>query len=236
MAQVDAERPGLFPLGSIIISCQAPEGSPLRHPRVMALMAQAAVEGGASGIRAAGAADVKEIKRSVPVPVIGLVKRRYPDSAVYITPTFEDAIDVARAGADAIAIDATVRRRPGGVSTEELIDRITGELGLPVVADVDAVDAALAAASAGAAFVASTLSGYTGGIVPEGPDIDLVGQLHDVIDRPILAEGRYREPLEIQAAFRAGAHAVVIGGAVTDPRGLTRRLVDAVRANMGSGA
>jgi N-acylglucosamine-6-phosphate 2-epimerase len=192
----------------------------------MVYMARAAVAGGASGIRAAGVADITAIRDAVSVPIIGLVKRRVDGYPVYITPTFEDAAVVARAGADAIALDATARPRPGGEMIEGLLARIDRELGLPVVADVDSVESAVRAAHAGAACVATTLAGYTEGPVPSGPDIDLVAAINQSTDCPVFAEGRYQEPRHVEAALRAGAHAVVVGEAVTDPVALTQRLVE----------
>lgn len=213
--------------GLLIVSCQARDGGPLDDPDTMALFARAAVAGGAGGIRACGAEDVLRIRGAVDVPLIGLTKRTVTGSPVYITPTFDDAADVAAAGADLVAIDATNRNRPDGVRVADLISRITSELGIGVVADVDSVEASRLAARAGATFVATTLAGYTSGAVPEKPDIELVARIADATGHPLIAEGRYREPDEVAAAFRAGATAVVVGKAITDPIALTRRLVAA---------
>lgn len=214
--------------GRLIVSCQAPAGSPLEGPATMTLLARAAVLGGAGGIRARGAHDVAAIKAAVAVPVIGLVKRPVADSPVYITPAFSDAYELVAAGADLVAIDATLRPRPGGVTAAELIARIQGELGVGVVADVDSVRAGRAAAEAGATAVASTMAGYTGH--PRGrhgPDVTLVRRLVAAVACPVIAEGRYATPRQVAAAFAAGATAVVVGAAITDPVSLTRRLVSA---------
>ncbi|MBX3030302.1 MAG: putative N-acetylmannosamine-6-phosphate 2-epimerase [Chloroflexi bacterium] len=210
--------------GVLIVSCQARADSPLASPEVMAVLAHAAVLGGAGGIRACGAADIRHIRSVVDVPLIGLTKRTVADSPVYITPTFVDAAEVVASGADLVAIDATDRARPERVDVRDLITRIVSELGVGVVADVDSVAAAKVAATAGAAFVATTLAGYTAGHVPAGPDIDLVRRIADEIGGPVIAEGRYQHPDQVEAAFRAGAHAVVVGKAITDPIALTRRL------------
>jgi N-acylglucosamine-6-phosphate 2-epimerase len=214
--------------GRLVVSCQAPEGSPLDAAETMAILARAAVAGGAGGIRARGAAHVAAIKAAVDVPVIGLVKRRVPGSPVYITPTFEDARVLVEAGADLVAIDATLRPRPDGIGAAALIQRIEQELGVGVVADVDSVRAGRAAAAAGATAVASTLAGYTGDAPPDRrPDLRLVRRLVDALDRPVIAEGRYATPAQVGAAFACGAHAVVVGEAITDPVALTRRLAAA---------
>ena len=213
--------------GGLVVSAQAPPGSPLRAPELMAAMARAAAAGGARAIRAEGAADVRAIKAAVGLPVIGLRKRELADSEVYITPELRDAGELVAAGADAIALDATLRPRPGGQSAADFIARLRAELGVPLLADVDGFEAGVAAREAGADAVATTLSGYTGGEVPAEPDIELVRRLAAELDCPVLAEGRYGTPDAVRAAFGAGAHAVVVGTAITDPLALTRRFAAA---------
>jgi len=216
---LEAMREGL------VVSVQAPPDSPLANPETMSAIARAAELGGAAGIRADGAADVRAIKRAVAVPVIGLLKRDMPGSPVRITPSVGDARAVAGAGADVVAVDATLRARPNGMTTGDFLAALVGELGRPVLADVDSLEAAVAACAAGAAAVATTLSGYTcDDPTPDRPDLELVGRLARELDRPVLAEGRYATPDDVRAAFDAGAFAVVVGAAITDPVTLTRRL------------
>jgi N-acylglucosamine-6-phosphate 2-epimerase len=212
--------------GGLVVSVQAPEGSPLRDTSLMVALARAAEMGGAAGIRAEGAADVAAIKRTVGVPVIGLRKRPVAGSDVYITPGLEDARTVAAAGADIVAVDATLRPRPGGLGAERFLELVTRELPQPILADVDSLEAGRAARAAGAAAVATTLAGYTdvdpAGGPPAAPDIELVAALAGELDCPVLAEGRYATPALARAAFDAGAFAVVVGTAITDPVALTR--------------
>jgi N-acylglucosamine-6-phosphate 2-epimerase len=212
--------------GGLVVSVQADPGSPLDDPAHTAAIAAAAVAGGAGAIRAEGAADIAAVKAAVPVPVIGLRKRDVPGSDVRITPALEDAREVAAAGADVIALDSTQRPRPGGARIDELLGEVA-ELGRPVLADVDSLAAGVAARRAGASAVATTLSGYTSGPVPTAPDLELVAALARELDCPVLAEGRYAEPEAVEAAFRVGAFAVVVGTAITDPTALTRRLAAA---------
>jgi N-acylglucosamine-6-phosphate 2-epimerase len=230
--------------GGLVVSVQAPPGSPLRAPEHMAAMARAAAAGGARAIRAEGAADVRAIKASVGIPVIGLRKRELPDSPVYITPELRDAGELVAAGADAIAFDATRRERPGGVDVATFVERLRAEIEAPLLADVDTFEAGVAARQAGADAVATTLAGYTGeapaapgagaadaalgrraGAAGGEPDLELVRRLAAELDCPVLAEGRYSTPEHVAAAFEAGAHAVVVGTAITDPLALTRRFV-----------
>ena len=209
--------------GGLVVSVQASPGTPLDAPAHIAAMARAASLGGAAGIRVVEVAAVKE---AVELPVIGLRKRRVEGSEVYITPTFEDARAVAAAGADIVAVDATLRPRPDGVELAALV----AELPVPVLADVDCREAGHAAREAGAAAVATTLAGYTGnGPTPTTPDIDLVEVLAAELDCPVLAEGRIATPDQARAAFDAGAFAVVVGTAITDPLALTRGFAAAAR-------
>ena len=223
--------------GGLVVSVQAPAGSPLGQTAHMVAIARAAEAGGAVGIRAEGGSDIAAIRAAVAVPVIGLKKRRVPGSEVYITPQLEDAREVAAAGADLIALDATGRGRPGGESVEQLIAAVAGELGRPVLADVDSLEAAKSARRAGAAAVATTLAGYTvPGPVPTEPDLELVARLAAELDCPVLAEGRYGSPDAVRTALAAGALAVVVGAAITDPMALTRRFAAATRSSDGAPA
>jgi N-acylglucosamine-6-phosphate 2-epimerase len=212
--------------GSLVVSCQAPADSPLASPDIIAAMARAAVMGGARAVRLNGDDDVRAVRSAVSVPIIGLLKRRVDGSPVYITPTVEDAVDIANAGADLVAVDATLRVRPGGMTGPGLVARLR-TLGIAVVADVDAADAGLEAARAGAEFVASTLAGYTSGSTPSEPDLDLVHELASGGVARVIAEGRYHQPAQVRAALDAGAFAVVVGQAITNPVAITRRFVDA---------
>ena len=213
--------------GTLVVSCQAGPGNPFHSPEPMALMARAAEAGGAGAIRANGARDVAAIRAVTDLPIIGLNKLGDP-AGVFITPTYDSAVGVAQAGADLIALDGTLRPRPDGQRLDRQIARIHEELGVQVLADVDSVDAGLAARAAGADLVATTLSGYTNGRTPTGPDVELVRQLAAKLDCPVVAEGRIRTPEHVRAVCDAGAYAVVVGHAITNPMDITARLVSAI--------
>ena len=221
--------------GGLVVSVQAPEDSPLKETSYMVAVARAAAAGGAAGIRAEGGPDVAAIRAAVSLPIIGLRKRRVPESEVYITPELADAHELAAAGADIVAVDATLRPRPGGVTASDFITAISRELPQPLLADVDSVEAAVAAREAGAAAVATTLAGYTGAAPPPAePDLELVARLAAELDCPVLAEGRYGSPAAVAAALEAGAFAVVVGAAITDPLALTRRFAAGARRTSGA--
>lgn len=216
-----------LPAGALVVSCQAHADSPLHGPRPMALMALAAEAGGAHGIRANGPADVAAIRAVTRLPIIGIHKIGDP-RGVFITPTAEAADGVVRAGADIVAVDATTRPRPDGGTLAAQIRHIHETWGVPVMADVDTLDAGLAARAAGADLVATTLAGYVGGTAPDEPDLHLVAALAERLDCPVVAEGRIRTETHVRLARAAGAHAVVVGTAITNPLELTKRFVRAM--------
>ncbi|MBF8192210.1 N-acetylmannosamine-6-phosphate 2-epimerase [Nonomuraea sp. K274] len=217
-----------FPARSLLVSCQAAATSPLHGPGPMTMMARAAEQAGAVAIRANGPADVAAIAGAVGVPVIGINKTG-DRAGVYITPTLAAAAEVIRAGAALVALDGTTRPRPDGLTLAEQVSAIHDGYGVPVMADVDGYEAGLAAREAGADLVATTLSGYTGpGPVPAEPDVELVAKLAGALDCPVVAEGRYTTPELFRAALDAGAYAVVIGTAITNPGAITRRFLGAL--------
>jgi len=219
----------VFPRG-LIVSCQALENEPLHGSDIMARMAIAAEMGGAVGIRANTPEDIRAIRAAVKLPIIGIYKREYEDSEVYITPTFAEAQAVAEAGADMIALDATPRPRPRGETLDQLIDRIHRELDLPIMADCSTVEEGLRAAELGADVVSSTLAGYTPySRKTEGPDFEMLAELLDRLAIPIFAEGRFHTPEQVARALEMGCYAVVVGGAITRPQEITARFTAAIR-------
>lgn len=212
--------------GRLVVSCQAQPGEPLHGPDHMTAMALSAVAGGAAGIRCESPSDIRAIRAAVDLPLIGLWKQGR--EGVYITPTLEAALAVAEAGADLVAIDATVRPRPDGRRLDETIDELSRR-GIPVMADVSNLAEGIAASAAGAAVVSTTLAGYT----PEtrgvsAPDLGLVAALARELTIPVFAEGRISTPDQLAAAFDAGAWSVVVGGAITRPAVITASFVAAL--------
>lgn len=197
----------------------------------MAAMAVAAEQGGAVGIRANGPGDVRAIRRATSLPIIGIYKRRDLSPDVYITPDVASARAVIRAGADIVAVDGTARPRPGGVTLAELVRAIKGTHNVLVMADISTVEEASAAVAASADIVATTLSGYTPATAHRraGPDLDLIRELVARVRVPVIAEGRFWTPEEVCQAISLGAHAVVVGTAITNPEAITVRFVRALQ-------
>ena len=214
--------------GGLIVSCQALPYEPLFGPEIMARLAVAAEAGGAAGIRANSPADIAAIRAVTSLPLIGLSKIDVAGFDVYITPTVADALAVSDSGADVIALDATNRPHPEGTASEA-ITRAREATGKPILADISTYDEALAAQDAGAAFVSTTMSGYTPySSQQEDPDLDLIRRLAPVLTVPLIAEGRIATPEQARAALDSGAWAVIVGGAITRPQQITARFVRAV--------
>lgn len=75
----------------------------------MSRMALAAAQGGAAAIRANSVVDIEAIKQQVSLPVIGIIKRDYPESEVFITATMKEVDELMTVSPEIIALDATAR-------------------------------------------------------------------------------------------------------------------------------
>lgn len=197
--------------GQLIVSCQpVPEG-PMDRPEIVAATALAALAGGAAGLRIEGIANLRALRPLTDAPVIGLIKRDLTGSPVRITPFLDDITALAEAGADIIAIDATDRPRPVPVADQIAAIHATGRIAM---ADCATLEEAQAARAAGAEVLGSTMSGHTGGPIPEAPDFDLVTGIAG-LGAFTIAEGRYYTPDQTARAIQSGANAVVVGTALT---------------------
>ncbi|MCX5494789.1 putative N-acetylmannosamine-6-phosphate 2-epimerase [Kaistia dalseonensis] len=210
--------------GRLVVSCQPVIGGPMDRPEIVAAYALAAEAGGASALRIQGLANLRAVRAVTKLPIIGLIKRDDPSTPIIITATIADVEGLAEAGADIIAFDATLRDRPESVATLNKTAHAAGKLSM---ADCASIADARAALAAGCDVIGTTLSGYTGGPVPEDPDIAFVAAAA-ALGAPVFAEGRYRTVSEVRAAREAGAWAVVVGSAITRPEHITGWFVDAV--------
>ncbi len=216
--------------GQLIVSVQPdayhPESDPMNDPTVIAAMAASVVQGGAAAVRINSPEHIRAVRARVSVPVIGLFKFDIAGYEVRITPTIYHAKQIAEAGADVIALDATHRPRPEGYSAVDFIQRVKDETGCFIMADISTLEEGAAAAEAGADFIATTLSGYTSySPQSDGPDYVLVKALAAEIQTPIVAEGRISTPAETRQMLQAGSFAVTVGSAITRPRNITQRFL-----------
>lgn len=206
--------------GGLIVSCQAYPGEPLRHPETMAQMALAAQTGGARAIRCQGLADISAIKGQVDIPVIGIWKEGH--EGVFITPTLRHARCCIAAGADIVAIDATRRPRPDGLTYAQTVKALHEE-GALVMADCGSFEDARQAADAGTDILSTTLAGYTGEREKtDGPDSELLHSMASAFpDTPVICEGRIHTPAQLAEVMEIGAWAAVVGTAITHPATIT---------------
>ena len=202
--------------GGLIVSCQAPKGSPLDDSQIIAALALVSEQNGAVGVRINSSEHVAAAKSHVGVPIIGIEKVVSETSDVYITPTLDVASRLVSSGANIIAMDATRRRRPNGERLEDLIRQMQEEFKRPVMADVAMLDEGLHAADCGAKIVATTLRGYTAeSRGAQLPAFDLLEELANRVSVPVICEGGVSSPEQVRQAFDCGAFAVVVGTAIT---------------------
>jgi putative N-acetylmannosamine-6-phosphate epimerase len=196
----------------LIVSCQPVVGGVLDNERSILALAEASVNGGATALRINDKKNVYNVKKKLNVPIIGIKKRKVKNSNVVITPFCEDINSLADSGADIIAFDATIRKRP--VEIEKLIELIHKKNCISM-ADCSNYNEAVNASFLGADIVASTLSGYIKGNIPKNPDFRIISKFsQNNINKPIIAEGRINTPKQAAQAIKMGAHAVVVGTAI----------------------
>jgi len=213
--------------GKLVVSCQALPESPLNSPTLLAALADAVVRVGAGGVRLDGPEVIALARAQLNVPILGMWKRR-TGSPIYITPTFEAAQAVVRAGADLVAIQATEERGPTDTPLRDLIRRVHDTCAIPVIAEVATPAEGDSALQASADALSTTMAGYTPARAPtDGPDLDLVRELA-TRGVPVIAEGRIRRPHEAVRAFDAGAWCVVVGRAITMPEYLVREFLEGI--------
>lgn len=217
--------------GTVIVSVQAMPSEPLYAEQCMVAMMKSVVAGGAGGLRVAGSRDVKNAKKLFDLPVIGLTKPNIIPvnwkEIVYITPTIKEVIELVEAGADIIAVDGTQRQRPNNEKLQDLIKFIHINKKL-AMADISTPEEGLKAQKAGADILSTTLAGYTleSAKSPNSvPDFELLKELVEQTNLPVVLEGRIWEPEQVDKAFEIGAHCVVIGSAITRPQLITKKFV-----------
>lgn len=216
--------------GGLIVSCQALETEPLYSSYIMGRMAFAAKEGGAVGIRANTVADIVEIRKTVDLPVISIIKAVYGDCQVYITPTEKEVDELVKTGVEIIAIDATDRERPDGVSLDVFFKKVREKYPNQLfMADCSCFEDCRHAAEIGFDLVGTTLCGYTETTKGTAiPSYSLLERITTELNVPVIAEGGVWERDQLKKVYEYQVHSAVVGTAITRPRDITRRFVDAI--------
>lgn len=216
--------------GKLIVSCQALPEEPLHSSFIMGRMAYAASISGAKGIRANSVEDIRQIKSEVDLPIIGIIKKDYADSPVYITPTMAEVDALMKEGVDIMALDATDRIRPGGVTLDDFYHQIRKKYPDQILmADCSTLQECRHAQMLGFDLIGTTMNGYTEASIKEAvPPLMLMAEVVEQLHTPLIAEGHLDTPHLARQAMDLGAHAVVVGSAITRPQVITKRFVDAL--------
>ena len=216
--------------GGLIVSCQALENEPLHSSYIMQRMAVAAMWGGAAGIRANTVSDILKIREEVHLPVIGIIKKEYADSEVFITPTLKEVDELASIRPEIIALDGTDRIRPGGIRLEEFFREVRKRYPTQLfMADCSTLEEGIRAADLGFDVIGTTLNGYTAYTKGnELPDIRLIKSMVEKTQKPVIAEGGIWTPEELESVIGTGVLAAVVGTAITRPMDITKRFVKAL--------
>ncbi len=212
----------------LIVSCQPDENGLFSDVNFIVEFARASEQGGAVGIRTEGYENIKAVKEKVNIPVIGLIKAKYPNGDVLITPDFNAVEKIIEAGADIVAIDVTGRE-----GRYEFFKMVRNEFkDVIFLADISTFEEGVKAFELGADMIATTLSGYTShtknSFKKYEPDFGLVEQLVKNLSIPVIAEGRIWTVEQAKKMFEIGAYAVVVGSAITRPRLIVQRFVEAI--------
>ena len=218
--------------GELIVSCQALPEEPLHSSYIMSKMAAAALEGGAKGIRANTKEDIRAIQEEVDLPIIGIVKRDYPDCEVYITPTMKEVDELMEVKPEIIALDATGALRPGGLTLKDFVRQIREKYPKQLLmADCSTVKEAQYADEIGFDFIGTTMVGYTKqsqGDRIEEEDFRIIREILETVKHPVIAEGNINTPEKAKRVKELGVFSTVVGSVITRPQLITRSFVDAL--------
>ena len=218
--------------GKLVVSCQALPHEPLHSSFIMGRMALAAKMGGAAGIRANTKEDIAEIQSQVDLPVIGIVKRDYEDSKVYITPTMKEVDELMEVKPEIIAVDATGLLRPGNVTMDDFFRQLKEKYPAQLLmADCSTVEEAIHADELGFDFIGTTMVGYTEqskGDKIEENDFEILRKIIAGVKNRVIAEGNINTPEKARRVIELGAFCVVVGSIITRPQLITRSFSDAL--------
>lgn len=198
----------------LVVSVIPAASSPWNRIDDFVRLAIVANAGGAAAVRVGPAAAIREIRQALPeLPIIGT---HLGDDGRRAAPTQDEIAGLALSGADLVEVDVHDRRSVSGI-------RRAADDGFPIAARARSVTLAASAADAGARAVVFR-NAFRG-----GTDSTVMNALSHALSEgiPILMEHEH-DPVPVAAAsLRLGAHAVIVGGAITDPLRQVRAYVAA---------
>ena len=218
--------------GRLVVSCQALPDEPLHSSFIMGRMALAAKQGGAAGIRANTKQDILEIRSQTSLPIIGIVKRDYDGSGVYITPTMKEIDELMEVKPEIIAMDATGGLRPGNLTLDEFFrqakEKYPDQLWM---ADCSTVEEAVHADGLGFDFIGTTMVGYTDqsrGDKIEANDFEIIREILAKVEHRVIAEGNIDTPAKAKRVIELGTFCVVVGSVITRPQLITKAFAESL--------
>ena len=142
-----------------------------------------------------------------------------------------DEVDaLVEVGCEIIAVDATNRLRPNGVTFTEFFKEVRAKYPNQLfMADTSCFEEGKLAAELGIDLVGTTMAGYTP--YTKGrklPDVELIERYVNELDVPVIAEGGIWIPQDLKDVYKAGAFSAVCGTAITRPMDITKRFVKAL--------
>ena len=221
----------------IIVSCQAVDKEPLNNVLAISLVAKSVIEGGAKVLRLSQYEHISEIKKLTKYPIIGLIKKKYNDSEIFITPTKKEIDQLLELEVDCIALDATLRKRPNNEKLEDLVSYIRNKSPETLImADCSNVDDVVSADKLNFDLIGTTLRGYTEDTKNKSNienNYEFIKKCLSKINTPLIAEGGFWEVEDIYNVIKLGAHAVVVGSAITRPKDITQRFMKKLEERKG---
>ena len=165
-------------------------------------------------------------------PIIGFVKRDYPDSKVYITPTMKEVDELMTAPPEILALDATGALRPGGVTLDAFYHAVREKYPKQLrMADCSTVEEALYADRLGFDFIGPTMGGYTEqskGDLIAADDFAILRRILSEAKHAVIAEGNINTPEKAKRVMELGCYCVVVGSIITRPQLITVPFAKAV--------
>ena len=173
------------------------------------------------------------LKKEVDLPIIGIIKKDYVGTDVYITPTMKEVDALVEEGVDIIAMDATIQSRLNDLSLDDFFKAVKEKYPHQLfMADCSTVEEAIHADELGFDFIGTTLVGYTPqsqNLKIENNDFEIIKEIVKHVKHPVIGEGNIDTPEKVKRVLELGCYSVVVGSIITRPQIITKRFVDKIK-------